>query len=99
MGGLYADANISECANAGFAALGVQPGSPHLLGQLKELAGVCGVPTHEATEVPKISPSPAAWLASLFSECMDGFPVLPNTALAPAKYGYAFARRTYLYLT
>ena len=71
MGGLNADANISECANAGFAALGVQPGSPHLLGQLKELADVCGVSTHEATEVPEIVPLPAAWLASTSSECMD----------------------------
>jgi hypothetical protein len=97
MGGLNADANISECVNAGFAALGVQPRSQHLLGQLKKLADVCGVPTHEAAEVPEIVPSPAARLASTLAEYMEGFPILPNAALARTKCGCAFAPRTYLY--
>jgi hypothetical protein len=96
--GLNADANISECVNAGFAALGVQPGSQHLLGLFMELAVVCGVPAHEAAEVPEIVLSPAARLASTLAEFME-FPILPNTVLARTKYGYAFARRTYSYST
>ena len=87
MGGLNDAANISECANSGFAALGVQPGSLNLLGQFEELSDVCGVPTHEAAEVPEVVPSPAARLASTLAEYMEGYPNLSNTVLARTKYG------------
>jgi hypothetical protein len=98
MGGLNADANISKCANAGFADLGVQPGSLHLLGQFEELADVCGVPTHEAAAVLEVVPSPAARLASTLAEYMEDsrsyqirYLPEPNT-VTPSRAGHIYTQ-------